>query len=731
MTDPIGVCLLPASGEWVYDTLPRRAAHAGDATPAVLNLNAPTARTDYQVALDQLQQQLPGCTTVSLVVAWFGSSTDVTRCQVHPATNYPGGSADALVNGTWTSEPWRCSGLTQASPGLIPLSSDASGNAVYGGTPSDPSVVRCLRDLKARGLRTVFYPFLLMDAPGYPWRGRIGLTGADRTAAATSAVASFLGTAATSQFTRDTTNLTVAYAGAANDWTWRRMILHYAELCVVAGGVDLFLIGSELRGLEAIRGPGWAPGGTVASDGTASWDYPFVDGLGQLADDVRGVFDAAGIACDTAGMRNLVGYSADWSSWMGVTHADAGGLWPNLDQLWVRPSIDLVAFDNYLPLSDWTSGDGGLDAASWSFRGPPSRYSKSYLKANIETGQYFSWFYADGTNRGLGPDPAGSAQQVSLPEGDRLAQARTPYAAGQQILAPKQLRWWWGNPHRACYDAGDGAGTVPRGAPSRWVAQMKSITSAEYGFPSVDRCTNQPNVFYDPRSSESFTPYWSAWDAVPGDAWRPRRDDALAALARECVVEYWTLDGNNTTSAGGVPMIQTAFLCAWNWDARPFPAFPTLPGWGDGPNWASGTWIEGKGPAVAPAGADLPPGASPLPAFPTLAGQGWTAVWRPTFATGVAPHVSGRETRAGRAAAALWAAELSFDVLSPADLATLAGFYAARRGDALPFTVPVPAELGLGATLPCRFAEDQLDAEAFAAMLAAMRSLRLVAVKGQ
>lgn len=729
MTDPIGVCLLPASGEWVYDTLPRRAAHAGDPAPVVLNMNASTTRTDYQVALDNLQAQLPGCTTVSLVVAWFGSSTDVTQCKVHPSINYPGGDADALVNGAWTSEPWRCSGLTQASPGLIPLSADAAGDAVYGGTPSDPSVVRCLRDLRARGFRIVFYPFLLMDAPGYPWRGRIRLTGADRNAAASAAAVAFLGTAAPAQFTRDTANLTVGYAGAATDWTWRRMILHYANLCVLAGGVDLFLIGSELRGLETMRGPGWTPAGTLAADGTASWDYPFVEGLGQLADDVRSVFDGAGLARDPAGLHNLVGYSADWSSWMGVTHADADGLWPHLDQLWARASIDLVAFDDYLPLSDWTSGDGGLDAASWNFAGPPSRYSKAYLKANIEDGLYFSWFYADGDNLGRGPDPDGSAQQVSLPAGDRLAQVRTPYAAGQQILAPKQLRWWWGSPHRACYDAGDGVGTVPRGAPSRWVAQAKSIALAEYGFPSVDRCTNQPNVFYDPRSSESFTPYWSAWDAAPGDAWRPRRDDALAALARESVVEYWTIDGHNAVSAAGVPMVQPAFGCAWNWDARPFPAFPSLPIWGDAPNWASGTWIEGKGAAVAPAAADPPPASSPLPAFPTLAGQGWTAVWRPTFSTGIAAHVSGRETRAGREAAALWQAELRFDLLTTTDLATLAGFYAARRGDALAFSVPVPAELGLGASLPCRFAEDQLDADEFAATLMTVRTLTVTQVR--
>ena len=217
---------------------------------------------------------------------------------------------------------------------------------------------------------------------------------------------------------------------------------------------------------------------------------------------------------------------------------------------------------------------------------------------------------------------------------------------------------------------------------------------------------------------------------MPGDGWRPRRDDALAALAREAIVEYWTVDGHNAVSPAGMPMIQPAFLCAWNWDARPFPAFPSLPLWGDGPNWATGTWIEGKGAAVAPPAADPPPVAGPLPTFPTLGGQGWAAVWRPTFTTGVAAHVSGRETRAGREAVALWEAELTFDVLPPGDLAALAGFYAARRGDALPFAVPVPPELGLGATLACRFAEDQLDEDAFAAVLAAVSKLTLRGVKG-
>ena len=111
-----------------------------------------------------------------------------------------------------------------------------------------------------------------------------------------------------------------------------------------------------------------------------------------------------------------------------------------------------------MPLTDWTTGLGGLDALNWSepkYTGawpPPSTslnglgltepstiYSMPYLKGNIEGGQYFDWFYNDGDNRGRGLDPNGTDLQVSLPQGDRLAQARNPYSANQEILANKQL----------------------------------------------------------------------------------------------------------------------------------------------------------------------------------------------------------------------------------------------------------------------------------------------------
>ena len=66
-------------------------------------------------------------------------------------------------------------------------------------------------------------------------------------------VAAFLGAATPSEFTPDPVNLTVSYSGAPTDYTYRRMILHYAWLCAIAGGVDLFVLGSELRGLETVN----------------------------------------------------------------------------------------------------------------------------------------------------------------------------------------------------------------------------------------------------------------------------------------------------------------------------------------------------------------------------------------------------------------------------------------------------------------------------------------------
>ena len=606
--------------------------------------------------------------------------------------------------------------MTQSSSGLIaiPQYGDAF---IYGGTPSDQSIVRCIRDLKSRGLRVVFYPFILMTASGEPWRGNIAYNGSDISSAATTAIDGFLGSAATSQFTPDTTNLTVAYSGSATDYTYRRMILHYANLCVAAGGVDLFLLGSEFRGLEVVRGPAWTKAGTTGGDGKVTWDYPFVAGLMQLADDVRSVFDAASLTKDTVNLHNLISYSADWSVWMGYQHPGQNGQWPHLDQLYGHGNIDLICFDNYLPLSDWTTGDGGLDARNWlepspsgawppssaafnglGMSGQPTIYSVAYLKANIEGGQYFNWFYNDSNNLGMGLDPNGTDLRVSLPQGDRLTQSRNAYSANQRLLANKQLRWWWNNPHQAIYDDGDGTGWSPHGPYTEWVPQSKSITFAEYGFPACDKGTNQPNVFYSPASIESATPCWSIWDPSQSVAggYEPRRDDELQLLALQAIYEYWVTDGNNETSSSGVPMVQTTFMSAWNWDARPFPVFPQLTSvWGDTGDWPAGNWLGGKGPFLSPLAPANPPTPGPYPTFPAVPTLGWSVTLSPIFSTAAGLHVSGREVRAAKYASPLWAVELNYDLLrmvSPnTEVQAIVGFFEQCGGETTSFYFEPPA----------------------------------------
>ena len=111
------------------------------------------------------------------------------------------------------------------------------------------------------------------------------------------------------------------------------MVLHQAHLARAAGGVDAFVIGSEMRGLTRIR------------DGDGR--FPFVEGLMRLAADVKGILPEA-----------IVTYAADWSEYFGYQPEDGSGdVFYNLDPLWAHPAVDVVGIDDYLPLADWRNGD--------------------------------------------------------------------------------------------------------------------------------------------------------------------------------------------------------------------------------------------------------------------------------------------------------------------------------------------------------------------------------------
>jgi hypothetical protein len=119
-----------------------------------------------------------------------------------------------------------------------------------------------------------------------------------------------------------------------------------------------------------------------------------------------------------------------------------------------------------------------------------------------------------------------------------------------------------------------------------WVPQCKPIRFTEIGCPAVDKGTNQPNKFFDPKSSESALPHQSSG----------RRDDLIQAQYLRAVMSYWDSPGKNPVSGVyGGPMLEMDYAHVWAWDARPWPAFPNdLDRWSDGGNWRLGHWITGR-----------------------------------------------------------------------------------------------------------------------------------------
>jgi len=208
------VTLTPGSGEFVYATEPIRRGTAGATAPE--NIHARAEATDMAISLDRLETAQPNVESVSLVASWFGTDLNAGNCQIKPG----------VENATKIASPrsWSVNGVSRASAYVV--SQDGEGRPAYGGTPADFAIVQAIKELKARGLRVTFYPFLLMDIPAgntlpdpysdnaaaagqpnYPWRGRItcspaaGFSGAvDKTTLAATQVAAFFGSAQASDF---------------------------------------------------------------------------------------------------------------------------------------------------------------------------------------------------------------------------------------------------------------------------------------------------------------------------------------------------------------------------------------------------------------------------------------------------------------------------------------------------------------------------------------------------
>ncbi|MDO8289706.1 MAG: glycoside hydrolase/phage tail family protein [Parvibaculum sp.] len=533
------VAIIPGAGEFVYEPTPQR-EWLTETSSRAINVNTSQGPSDWSVAIDQLQATCENVGSAALVVSWFGDDLRCGQCTLRPKVEVA----------TKVSLPltWRVAGLTRITGAQAVSTID--GRPAYGGTPSDASVIAAIRDLKARDLRVMFYPFVMMDIPhangkpdpwsgaddqpAYPWRGRIAVTPeAEMSAAAAEEVAAFFGAASVDDYSLS--GDTVIYDGP-EEWSYRRMVLHDAMLCAAAGGVEAFLIGSELRGLTWSR--------------SASGIYPAVTALKALAAEV------ASILPDTK-----ISYGADWSEL--VAHAandGSGDLFFHLDPLWSDANIDFVGVDNYAPLTDWRSNSSHLDRALTQ-----SIYDKDYLQSRIAGGENYDWYYAS--------------------EADRTAQTRTPITDGAYgkpwVWRAKDIKSWWANTH---YNR---PGGVESATPTGWVAQGKPVVFTEIGCPAIDKGANEPNVFTDPKSSESAAPHFS----------NGTRDDYMQRAFIDAQMDYWSSAGahNPVSSVYGQRMLDPADIYFWCWDARPFPSFPERTDiWADGEVWSLGHWLNGR-----------------------------------------------------------------------------------------------------------------------------------------
>ena len=544
-----GVCVIPGSGEFIYATTPVSRALAPGVSESE-NVHTRQGGTDWSVGIDQLEAMLPNANSISLIVSWFGTDLRAGHCELKPGVE--------VAQKTTRPMTWSVAGLSRAAGHLV---STKDGRPAYGGTPSDASVIQAIQDLKARGKSVILTPFIMMDVlegnelpnpygdvgqPAYPWRGRItchpapGESGTpDKSAGAASQVAAFVGTAAVSDFAVSGGN--VVYSGP-NEWSYRRMILHYAHLAKAAGGVDAFPIGTEMRGLTQVR--------------SGASTYPFVAALQTLAADVRSVL----------GVETKITYAADWSEYFGHQPSDGtGDVYFHLDPLWASPDIDAIGIDCYWPLSDWRDGTNHLDYLA----GARSIYDEDYLRANVAGGEGFDWYYASSEHR--------------------EAQVRSPIDDGHGspwVFRYKDIRSWWLNPHF------DRPGGTPSGSPTAWVPQSKPFWLMEIGCGAVDKGANQPNVFVDPKSSESFLPYFS----------NGTRDDLIQRRYLKALIDTFDpasegyVDGQNpVSSVYGARMVDLARIHVYCWDARPYPVFPyNLEIWSDGENWHLGHWLNGR-----------------------------------------------------------------------------------------------------------------------------------------
>jgi len=205
-------------------------------------------------------------------------------------------------------------------------------------------------------------------------------------------------------------------------------------------------------------------------------------------------------------------YAADWTEY----HSTEDN-WYYLDPLWADPNIDFVGIDFYAPVT--------------------CSVNSIIPDEDIKNG----WF----SNTGFDYMVDKGGNQIMM-DADN---------------AWKNLRRWWSSDH-----------INPDGSKTPWEPRMKKVRFTEFGYPSIDKATNQPNVFFDPK-------------CIDGNIPKNSTGHSDFAIQKTSII-------NTLANWQGDAMIDGMYL--WAWDARPYPAWPHYNVWTDNYLWEKGHWINHK-----------------------------------------------------------------------------------------------------------------------------------------
>lgn len=205
-------------------------------------------------------------------------------------------------------------------------------------------------------------------------------------------------------------------------------------------------------------------------------------------------------------------YAADWSEY----HRHEG--WYNMDPLFML--LDAIGLDIYFPITHTAKS--------------LIRYKE--IKEGITSGLDYDYYL----------------------DAEEIKYCNPDYAC-------KRIKEWWQGNH-----------INPNGQNSAWIPKVKKIWFTEFGFASIDKSTNQPNVFYT--STNQNIPRFSNLEI----------DFALQEQAIHAMLEEFK-DADFLSEDSG-----SKLMFVWCWDAR-YPFWPeNKEYWKDATDYIKGHWICGK-----------------------------------------------------------------------------------------------------------------------------------------